>query len=279
MTAMKQLIKNRTVRTALSLVLILALCLPLTACGSSSGYGVRVVQTLVEQEYSLAFRNDDPTAYYIIGAIQALDEEGVLGELSVKWFGQRVISFPRSNIRLQDLPETSYRNFIIGLDINSFPLAYSANGEYWGFDVEFAVRVCEKLGWHIRMQAIEKENVYIELSSGNIDCAWGGLALDRDEVESHIYSRYGPYIKNDIVVATRATGYTSNRMMLNGKKMVMPSTPEAMEALNTDPKLSKRLGQITRLAGGTTECFAQLYAGKCDAVLTDSTALYYFNSH
>jgi len=52
-----------------------------------------------------------------------------------------------------------------------------------------------------------------------------------------------------------------------------------MDALNTDQKLIKRLGQITRLAGGTTECFAQLYAGKCDAVLTDSTALYYFNSH
>ena len=86
-------------------------------------------------------------------------------------------------------------------------------------------------------------------------------------------------MKNDIVVAVRANSNGVNSMMLNGKKMVMPSTPEAMEALNSDPKLAKRLGQITRLAGGTTECFSQLYAGKCDAVLTDSTALYYFNSH
>ena len=31
----------------------------------------------------------------------------------------------------------------------------NANGEYWGFDVEFAVAVCEKLGWHIKMQPIE----------------------------------------------------------------------------------------------------------------------------
>ena len=218
----------------------------------------------------MAFRNDDPTAYYVIGAIQALDEEGKLGELCLKWFGQRIISFPRTDIRLADLPETSYREFIIGLDINSFPLAYSANGEYWGFDVEFAVAVAQKLGWHIKMQPIEKENVYIELSSGNIDCAWGGLALNPEEVESRIYSRYGPYVENDIVVAVRANSYTM---------MVMPSTPEAMEALNADPKLAKRLGQITRLAGGTTECFAQLYAGKCDAIMTDSTALYYFNSH
>lgn len=57
------------------------------------------------------------------------------------------------------------------------------------------------------------------------------------------------------------------------------STPEALAALNTDEKLVNRLGQITRLAGGTTECFEYLYAGKCDVVLTDSTALSYFNCH
>ena len=56
--------------------LFLCFCLLLSGCGNNTGYGVKAVQTLVEQEYSLAFRNDDPTAYYIIGAIQALDEEG-----------------------------------------------------------------------------------------------------------------------------------------------------------------------------------------------------------
>ena len=144
-------------------MLILLLCISplLSGCGNSTGYGVTAVEMLVEQEYSLAFRNDDPTAYYIIGAIQALDEEGKLGEISVKWFGQRLINFPRTDIRLDQLPATEYRDFIIGLDINSFPLAYAANGEYWGFDVEFAIAVCEKLGWHIKMQPIEKENVYI----------------------------------------------------------------------------------------------------------------------
>ena len=264
------------------IAMLLLVCMGFAATGcarATGGYGVKAVMTLVDQEYSIAFRNDDPTAYYVIGAIQALDEEGKLTELSNKWFGQRIISFPRTNIRLSELPESEYREFIIGLDINSFPLAYSANGEYWGFDVEFAIAVAQKLGWHIKMQPIEKENVYIELSSGNIDCAWGGLALDPDEIERRVYSRYGPYVENDIVVAVRANSYTMNKMMLSGKKMVMPSTPEAMEALNTDQNLIKRLGQITRLAGGTTECFSQLYAGKCDAVLTDSTALYYFNSH
>ena len=194
--------KNR-IRKVVCMLLSICMCLFLTACGSGGGYGVKAVMTLVDQEYSLAFRNDDPIAYYVIGAIQALTDEGKMDELAVKWFGQRVISFPKTEIRLENMPEPGYREFIIGVDINSFPLAYAANGEYWGFDVEFAVAVAQKLGWHIKMQSIEKENVYIELSSGNIDCAWGGLALDPDE-ETVVVSAIpaGFTEKNDTVTVT-----------------------------------------------------------------------------
>ena len=101
---MKYLIKK-----GICLLLVLGLCLTCTACGGGTGYGVKAIMTLVDQEYSIAFRNDDPTAYYVIGAIQALDEEGKLGELSVKWFGQRIISFPHTNIRLDELPAPDSR--------------------------------------------------------------------------------------------------------------------------------------------------------------------------
>ena len=157
---------KKSLKKYICLLLILCSCLLCTGCSSGgTGYGVKAVMTLVDQEYSIAFRNDDPTAYYVIGAIQALDEEGTLSELCIKWFGQRIISFPRTNIRLDELPPTDYREFIIGLDINSFPLAYSANGGYWGFDVVFAIKKKKKLGWHIKMQPIEKENVYVARSS------------------------------------------------------------------------------------------------------------------
>ena len=158
-------------------------------------------------------------------------------------------------------------------------MAYISNGEFWGLDAELAREVASMLGWEIKFQEIEKENVYIELYSGNIDCAWGGVALDPAEVEEGKYTQYGPYIHNNVVIATRNGSTVWNKLRLNGRKMVMSSTPEAMEALNTDERLTKRLGQITRLAGGTPECFEYLYAGKCDVVLTDSTAVMYFNCH
>ena len=260
------------------ILLVLCLIAPLSGCGRLR-YGVNAVQVLVEQDYSLAFRNNDPLYFYVTAALSVLAAEGRVDALSTKWLGSASLNYARQADALELLQPPEPQDLIIGLDINAFPFAYLSNGEYWGLDVELAMAVCEKLGWTLKMQPIEKENVYVELSSGNIDVAWGGIALDPAEAESGLYTQYGPYIHNDIVVATRNGSPVWNRMRLNGKKMCMPSTPEALAALEADPKLAKRLGQVTRLAGGTTECFSYLYAGKCDVVLTDSTALDYFNCH
>ena len=260
------------------ILLVLCVLLSMCACGGPS-YGVNVVQTLVEQEYSLAFRTNDPLYFYVTAAISVLAAQGTVDSLSVKWLGSPALNFAKQADALELLQPPEPQDLIIGVDTNAFPMAYVSNGEYWGLDVELAMAVCELLGWTLKIQPIEKENVYIELSSGNIDVAWGGIALDPEEIEQGLYTQYGPYIQNDIVVATRNGSSVWNKLRLNGRKMCMPSTPEAKDALYTDEKLVKRLGQITRLSNGTTECFEYLYAGKCDVVLTDSTALDYFNCH
>ena len=260
------------------LLLALSLCLALCGCGGGSR-AVRAVTTLVEQEYSLAFRTGDPTAYTVACAIETLAGEGVVDELSSKWFGERIVTFGKNASALERVGEVEPRTFIIGVDINSFPMAYITSGQYWGFDVELAGYVCERLGWKLQIQPIEKENVYIELSSGNIDCAWGGIVLDPQQVTDGKITQYGPYVTNDIVIAKRGDAFIENKYMLAKKTLAMCSTTEAMDALNTDPGIAERLGQISRLAGGTTECFQYLYSGKCDVILTDTTAIYYFNCH
>jgi len=265
-------------RKMICILLALCICLSLCACGGNS-YGVKEIVTLVEQEYSLAFRNGDDVYTYVVAALEQLNAEGRVDELSRKWFGSSVISFGKNGGALDAVGLPEPQTLIIGVDINSFPMAYISQGSYWGFDVELAGIVCERLGWTLQVQPIEKENVYIELYSGNIDCAWGGVALDAKEVENGSYTQYGPYIENNIVIAARDGSRVWNKLKLSGRNMAMCSTVEAMDALNTDEKLANRLGQITRLAGGTTECFEYLYSGKCDAILTDSTALLYYNSH
>ncbi|MDO5444451.1 MAG: transporter substrate-binding domain-containing protein [Eubacteriales bacterium] len=259
----------------ISIALVCCLAVSLCACGAST-YGVKTEKVLVEQDYSLAFRNNDPIIYYVVAAIKVLSAEGKVDELSAKWFGSRAVQFESDVHALDDLAVPPNRTFTIGVDINSFPLVYISNDTYWGFDIELAIAVADKLGWVLREQTIEKENVYNELASGNIDCAWGGIALDPKEVEAEQYAVYGPYIHNDIVIASRDGAIVGS---LKGKTLSMPSTPEARQALETIPNEVKKLKNVIRLVGGTTDCFNSLYSGSCDLILTDTCAIQYFNCH
>lgn len=263
------------VKKLICIVLVCCLACSLCACGAST-YGVKTEKILVEQDYSLAFRNNDPIIYYVVAAIKVLAAEGKVDELSAKWFGSRAVRFESDASALDDLAVPPDRTFTIGVDINSFPLVYISNDTYWGFDIELAIAVADKLGWVLREQTIEKENVYNELASGNIDCAWGGIALDPKEIEAEKYAVYGPYIHNDIVIASRDGAIVGS---LKGKTLSMPSTPEARQALETIPNEVKKLKNVIRLVGGTTDCFSSLYSGSCDLVLTDSCAIQYFNCH
>ena len=195
---------NNLPRRTLTALLALLLLLPLTACGSNEGYGIKAVQTLVEQEYSMAFRNNDPIIYYVVAAIKVLAAQGRIDELAGKWFGTAsAVTFERDAAALDNLAVPENKTFIVGVDANSFPMVYSSKGTLWGFDIEMAIAVTELLGWTLKTQVIEKEKIYDELASGNIDCAWGGLALDPKDVSSGRIVQSGPYIHHSIVIATR----------------------------------------------------------------------------
>lgn len=260
-------------------LLILCLALPLCGCGSSQGYGVKAVVTLVEQEYGLAFRTGDITIFYVSAAIQVLNAQGKVDELNRKWFGTSLVTFPRDAEALNKTGMPEPRSFVVGIDLDSFPFAYrDANGAYWGFDIELATAACELLGWELSLQPIEHENTYVELSSGNIDCAWGGIAIDQKMVDEGKYEPLGPYVKNDIIIAARAGSGIGSRLQLRGKRMAMSINDESLAALESVPRIKKSLGQIIRLTGGSVECFQYLYDNKCDLVLTDSTAAIYYKN-
>ena len=280
--AVVHILKQRLVNMKKIICTLLILCLAasLCACGSSEGYGVNAVQTLKEQDYSIAFRVGDSTIYYVSAAIQVLNAQGIVGDLSRKWLGSSdAVEFgsDAGALEVTGMPEP--RRFTVGIDVESFPFAYKdTNGILWGYDVELANEVCNLLGWELVLQPIDTDNTYVELSSGNIDCAWGGIALDPAMVKAGKYEQLGPYIHNDVVIASRAGSGIRNRIQLGGKRMAMSTSNEAMDSLSLDPKLESRLGQIIRLTGGSVECFQYLYDNKCDLVLTDSTAIMYYNN-
>ncbi len=72
------------------------------------------------------------------------------------------------------------------------------DGNWTGFDTEFAEAVCEKLGVEAEFIVIEWDNKIFELDSGAIDCCWNGMTLT-DEVLSAM-SCTDAYVLNEQVL-------------------------------------------------------------------------------
>lgn len=263
----KTLMKKRIV------CLVLALCTLLSLCACSSGGKYKSVKTLGQQQYSIGFRNGDSTYHYIDRALRTLSYEGKIDEISRKWFGSdSAVSFPSKKDALDDLGYIAERTFIIGVDLDSAPLAFQNGEEYVGFDIDLAQAVCERLGWALKIQPIHSEDAYVELNSGNIDCAWGGVALD---TQSEKYTILVTYMSTDIVLAGKGTDSSS----LRDKILYIGTTQSALDIMNENTSASRKLGQITRVNGGAADYFAALDSGKCDLILTTDAAVDYFNTH
>ena len=58
------------------------------------------------------------------------------------------------------------------------PMDYlDANGEWTGFDAEFARAVAGELGAEVEFIEIDWDNKFFELDSGAIDCIWNGMTI------------------------------------------------------------------------------------------------------
>ena len=86
-------------------------------------------------------------------------------------------------VQLDALGDIPQRTFIMGSMRSASPMSYADGDGYSGFDVELAQAVCARLGWMLQYQSIANRNAYVELSSGNVDCAWGrhGAQSDRQQ--------------------------------------------------------------------------------------------------
>ena len=61
------------------------------------------------------------------------------------------------------------------------PMDYKdENGEWTGFDAEFARLVAEKLGVDVEFIEINWDNKFFELETKNIDCIWNGMTITEE---------------------------------------------------------------------------------------------------
>ena len=83
------------------------------------------------------------------------------------------------------------------------PMNYlDENGNWTGFDTEFAEAVCEKLGVKATFLEIEWDNKFLSLESKVIDCIWNGMTISEEVLANTSCSK--AYVKNaQVLVAPK----------------------------------------------------------------------------
>jgi polar amino acid transport system substrate-binding protein len=143
-----------------------------------------------------------------------------------------------------------------------------ANGDWTGFDTEFALAVAEKLGVEVKFQEIEWDQKYTELESGNIDLIWNGFTYgDEDGVSRTEYVDFTySYLENRQCLVTKAdrVDELNSAEALKGKSAVA-------EGGSSGEGLAKTLTDEDKITAFSSQADAlkELIAGTADFAIID----------
>lgn len=159
------------------------------------------------------------------------------------------------------------KTFTVGFDAEYPPYGYmDDNGEYTGFDLELAEKVCEMEGWTLEKKPIDWNSKDMELDSGAIDCIWNGFTVDGREDD---YTWSQPYVDNSQVIVVAEDSGISTLADLAGKTVGVQAASAALTLLEEDQAdLSATFGGLQEFADYNS-AFVELQAGSVDAVAMD----------
>lgn len=138
------------------------------------------------------------------------------------------------------------------------------NGEWTGFDAEFAQMVGEKLGVKIEFVEIDWDNKFLELKTKSIDCIWNGMTIT-EEVQKNTNCT-NAYAKNEQVVVMAAD------------KAAKYSTADSLKDLTFAVEVGsagKSAAEENKLTftevSNQTNALLEVKSGSVDACIIDST--------
>ena len=160
------------------------------------------------------------------------------------------------------------KTLTVGFDAEYPPFGYmDESGEYVGFDLDVAQKVCDNLGWELVKKPINWDSKDMELNSGNIDCIWNGFTINGREDD---YTWTDPYINNEQVIVVAKDSGIEKLADLKGKNVVVQAASAALDALNNDDNkdLKDSFASLTENPDYNT-AFMNIDSGVADAVAVD----------
>ena len=157
---------------------------------------------------------------------------------------------------------------IIGYTVYA-PMNYTdENGNFVGFDTEFAEAVCAKLGVKPNFVEINWDTKEVELAAKNIDCIWNGLTVTEERKQNMAFS--DSYIKNMQVAVIRkadAAIYTDTASMADANL-----TAEISSAGESAIQADANLASATYVSvPKQTDALLEVKAGTSDVAILDYT--------
>lgn len=202
----------------LAFLLIAAmLCTCMVSCKKKTYDDLAIVDLGLEKEYfGIAFREGSDMTRKVEDITLELINDGTLAELSTK-YEVGAVGKDEYTPKADACTGSGDWVYIQGkgklvVGITDYkPMDYKdENGEWIGFDADYARAVGEKLGVTVEFKEIEWENKLISLEAKEIDCIWNGMTIT-DAIENAADCT-APYMYNSqvaVVLKSNANKYKS----------------------------------------------------------------------
>lgn len=165
--------------------------------------------------------------------------------------------------------ETEDNTLVCGVTIFENMNEKDADGNWTGFESEFAMEVGKIIGMDVAFQEIEWEQKYNELNSGAIDCIWNGFTAnssDNGVKRSELVDfSYGYMLNQQCIVVNKAdlANYT-DEASLKGKEACVEGGSAGEAYATTVTEKDKVLKATNQL-----KAFTELKAGAVDFIVVD----------
>ena len=167
------------------------------------------------------------------------------------------------------------KTYVLGMDDTFAPMGFrDEKGELVGFDVELAQAAAKEMGIKIECQPIDWTVKETELDSGNVDFLWNGYSITPEREKKVLFS--DPYMDNRQIIVTLKDSPVNSKADLAGKRITVQGESSALEAVMKDDAFVKSLAEPPVEYATNTECFKDIEAKRCDAIVVDEVLARYY---
>ncbi|MBO4725382.1 MAG: transporter substrate-binding domain-containing protein [Firmicutes bacterium] len=163
---------------------------------------------------------------------------------------------------------------VVGIDGAFLSMAFKDDsGEYAGFDIDVAKKVCDNLGIELVIKEIEWKDKIDILNAREINCIWSAMSVSSEREKAMDLSE--PYLQNEVIIIVPESSDAISKNDLKGKIVGLTGGTTGYEMFYAD----EIRNEVSIVIDNCDTLLQKLQGGIIDAVVIDSTVGYYFLSH